>query len=91
MNSMLRIISSFCLISGWLLVNPYLSVGQQEDAFYAGDTHVHTAVHAITSIDERIEEGLEGGLDWVATTRHKRSGAYWKGKEVVLASNRPGK
>ena len=64
--------------------------GRNGRAWYAGDTHVHTAIHAISSIDKRIEEALKGGLDWVAITRHKRSGAYWKAEEADGAAARIG-
>jgi hypothetical protein len=49
------------MISG-ILLYPSFSMGQNERAWYAGDTHVHTAIHAISSIDKRIEEALKGGL-----------------------------
>lgn len=62
--------------------------GQAAMRWYAGDTHVHTAIHAVSSIPKRVEEGIEGGLDWVAITRHVRSGALHKASEVDSAYSR---
>jgi len=65
-------------------------MAQNERAWYGVDAHVHTAIHALSSIDKRIEEALKGGLDWVAITRHKRSGVYWKAEEADETAARIG-
>ena len=90
MNKINRLCPLIGLMISGILLYPSFSMGQNERAWYAGDTHVHTAIHAISSIDKRIEEARKGGLDWVAITRHKRSGAYWKAEEVDEAAARIG-
>lgn len=92
---MLPMLSFPCKWESMLLVFLILSAGPpscvtaaEPDSlrWYAGDTHIHTAIHAVSSIAERVDEGLVGGLDWLAITRHKRSGAFWKADEVDSAS-----
>lgn len=73
-----------------ITLNPLHTLAASPDSlrWYAGDTHIHTAIHAVSSIAKRVEEGIAGGLDWVAITRHKRSGAFWKAHEVDAAFDR---
>ncbi|MBM3264938.1 MAG: CehA/McbA family metallohydrolase [candidate division Zixibacteria bacterium] len=61
---------------------------QPTPGWCAGDTHVHTAIHAVSSISQRVEEARTGGLDWVAITRHVRSGILHKAAEVDSAYSR---
>ena len=54
MNKINRLCPLIGLMIGDILLYPSFSMGQKERAWYAGDTHVHTAIHT----------NHNGGIDW---------------------------
>ena len=65
-----------------LTVNPWEHAPFAWD-WYAGDSHIHTYRHGASTIPGRLEEGMEGGLDWLVISDHLRAGAF-RGIRQVL-------
>jgi tetratricopeptide (TPR) repeat protein len=55
--------------------------------WFAGDMHVHCHPHGCSTVPERVQEAMGGGLDFVALTNHKRE-ALFRGADEMAAQHR---